>query len=936
MIMLKSFRLLLVFSILFSYAFAQSGNLALEPDGVRIEDPMVGFDPTQMCFLYTLPQPNALTTNGTTYTLQLGDDFKGGGNPATAAIFSSITYSGSQTDTYVLRGISGCRPPGNPVNSNGVYTFNGLLANCRYNLIYRADFQGPPTDFCQSQLFVVIPPDPTLTAAKCLAANTYFDDERKSCMYSLASAQSTSVCGEPSTGLRLDSAVSPGNICYPCSHFGLSFQGGTGCLSNTPTPTPTRTGTPTLTPTPGGTGTSVPTPQPTSNPNPTAVPTLPPVSCGSGCTSYNGLPTGGAAVADGGKILDSDQVGSTISCGSIIETENQILEEVIPLTGTGIALHYSAARQPGYLASRSVKIPITSANPPSGLQSVRLKLQIGNISQDIPLTNAPNQVYDFSDWTGLNSAGTFVNGSLPLTIAIEYNFPGLKEVYNESVKLSAFDLRTPQFIAGWSLSVHQAYDPVGGTLYKGDGTSYRVTPLNPSRSSNTYLPSNDGSEVYEFDTQNRHIRTIDALTGTTLITIGYDIIGRLSTITDSFQNVLNISRNVTTGVPTEIIAPFGQTTTLAVDTNGYLSRVTNPANESYTLVNSTAGLLGTFTSPRGFSTSLSYDGLGRLSLDLSASGESWQLDRTTSGTKDFEVRRSSTLNRTSRYAVSFPSATQKQRQFTAPDGTTVQAVTTNEKETLNTYPDGSTAYERWVADPRFGVNSPFTDLATVTIPGSPALNLSSSNSVTVNPAWSTSTDTISAIGQLTSIATSNTINSNTGTATYTKSTGTVLSTSPEGRQITQSYDSYGRITSSQTPGLEDVTFGYEARGRLQTVTTGSGAAARIERFDYYANTGYLWKYTDALGRVTTYAYDLAGRVTSVILPDGKIISYSYDQNGNLTSLTPPGKPSHTFSYDASDRATRYAPPLVGGANFPDTTYSYNDDGQITAIRDAIK
>ena len=138
------------------------------------------------------------------------------------------------------------------------------------------------------------------------------------------------------------------------------------------------------------------------------------------------------------------------------------------------------------------------------------------------------------------------------------------------------------------------------------------------------------------------------------------------------------------------------------------------------------------------------------------------------------------------------------------------------------------------------------------------------------------------------------------------------------------------------PGLEDVVFSYEARGRLKTVTTGSGAAARTETFDYYTDTGFLQKYTDTLGRVTTYSYDLAGRVTSVVLPDGKSIAFGYDKNGNLASLTPPGKPSHAFTYDASDRATRYAPPLVGGARFPDTTYSYNDDGQVTTVRDVTK
>lgn len=400
------FALLSISALSFTVASAQSLDLYSFGDGVTIVDPWssTGFRACNISQgIYT---PNITPVTNATYSI----GFTHPEDPATssALLFFQSTYEVPPVNGgYELRGSLGCLPPGtNPTVNTGErqYTFSGLLSNCRYEVLFNTqasvnEVTGQPILPCSAVAAVVIPRDATLTQAKCNGAGAYFDDQRKSCMYSLATSDSPSVCGEPSTGLRLDSSVTPGNICYPCSRFGLSFAPGTGCVSSTPTPTPTGTptGTPTLTPTSGGSGTAVPTPQPTSNP--TAVPTIPPVSCGSGCTSYSGLPAGGAVPADGARILDSDQMGSSITCGSIIETENQILEEIIPLTGTGIALHYSAARQPGYVASRSVRIPITSASPPSGLQSVRLKLQIGNLSQDIPLSNTPNQVYNFSDWS---------------------------------------------------------------------------------------------------------------------------------------------------------------------------------------------------------------------------------------------------------------------------------------------------------------------------------------------------------------------------------------------------------------------------------------------------------------------------------------------------------------------------------------------------------
>jgi YD repeat-containing protein len=53
--------------------------------------------------------------------------------------------------------------------------------------------------------------------------------------------------------------------------------------------------------------------------------------------------------------------------------------------------------------------------------------------------------------------------------------------------------------------------------------------------------------------------------------------------------------------------------------------------------------------------------------------------------------------------------------------------------------------------------------------------------------------------------------------------------------------------------------------------------------------GYLASLADDLGTLGSYEYDLPGRVTRQVLPDGREILYSYDANGNVTSITPPGR-----------------------------------------------
>jgi RHS repeat-associated protein len=79
-----------------------------------------------------------------------------------------------------------------------------------------------------------------------------------------------------------------------------------------------------------------------------------------------------------------------------------------------------------------------------------------------------------------------------------------------------------------------------------------------------------------------------------------------------------------------------------------------------------------------------------------------------------------------------------------------------------------------------------------------------------------------------------------------------------------------------------------------------------------------------------FEYDLAGRVTTQILPDGHAIHYSYDANGNVTSLVPPGQPAHLFDYTPLNQEENYAPPDVGDDD-PATRYAYNLDRQLTRI-----
>ena len=130
----------------------------------------------------------------------------------------------------------------------------------------------------------------------------------------------------------------------------------------------------------------------------------------------------------------------------------------------------------------------------------------------------------------------------------------------------------------------------------------------------------------------------------------------------------------------------------------------------------------------------------------------------------------------------------------------------------------------------------------------------------------------------------------------------------------------------QIPGLNALFIDYDIRGRLKTVTSGTGIDERQTVYNYGLDDGFLGDITDSLSQQTGFGNDLVGRITSQILPDLREIGFSYDANGNLETLTPPGRPAHAFTYTDIDLEVDYIPPTV--TNGGNTTHGYDVDRQL--------
>jgi YD repeat-containing protein len=458
-----------------------------------------------------------------------------------------------------------------------------------------------------------------------------------------------------------------------------------------------------------------------------------------------------------------------------------------------------------------------------------------------------------------------------------------------------------------------------GSLYIADSYNLRIrhvaSPLPATGITDIPIPSEDGSELYVFNSDGRHLKTLDILTGALRFQFGYDGDGYLVSITDGDGNVTTIERAGAT--PTAIVAPGGQRTALGVNGDGWLSSVANPASETHTMGYSTEGLLQQFIDPRANVHSFTYDVLGRLIKDEDSVGGSITLART-EDSSSYTVTTTSALGHNNAYRVEELSTGALRRTVTQPSGArTVTMINTDGSQEI-TYADGTIVTTLYTPDPRWGMLAPLASSVTKT-PSGLTRTLTTQRSVTL----SDPTDLLS----MTRMTETITDNGSVSTLVYDALARLFTLTTAVGRSGTWKIDAQGRVTQAQIATLAPVSYAYNSRGLLSTITAGSGAASRATSLVY--NGAYnLTGISDASGRTTNFAYEPAGRPITETLPDSSVIGYAYDGNGNLTGLTPPGRPQHRFAYTAIDQIAQYTPPDVNPGS-DQTQYGYNADRRFT-------
>ncbi len=139
----------------------------------------------------------------------------------------------------------------------------------------------------------------------------------------------------------------------------------------------------------------------------------------------NGCPGGGSS-SDPCKDKNGNPQAncSNTASGSLIECENQILGEQIPLVGTSLALHYRSNRTPGRKSLYTATIPLSGDTVPASLKRIDLVVDFAGrrFKQSFPAQ--ANQSTTFA-WDGLDAYQRPLVGAQPITVKVIYVYDGV-------------------------------------------------------------------------------------------------------------------------------------------------------------------------------------------------------------------------------------------------------------------------------------------------------------------------------------------------------------------------------------------------------------------------------------------------------------------------------------------------------------------------------
>jgi len=371
----------------------------------------------------------------------------------------------------------------------------------------------------------------------------------------------------------------------------------------------------------------------------------------------------------------------------------------------------------------------------------------------------------------------------------------------------------------------------------------------------------------------------------------YDATFNLTTITNALGQVTTIVTRDAAGRPTKIRDANNVDTVLTYDSNGWLKTSTRAFGTALAALTQYdydfTGNLTKVTLPNGVFVSYSYDNAHRLTgvKDVQNNTITYTLDNAGNITKEdikdssavLKYTHSQVFDELSRIIHSVGAATVPQTDTSAYD----------KNSNIKTYTDPKTNATGYAYD---GLQRLVTTTDALTGVETNGYNTNNDLTSLKDQRNNTTTYTYNAFGDVTSET-----SPDRGLTSYVLDKAGNVTQKTDARSIVTNYtyDAINRLKTvvypSQTALNATLTYdsatgcGAAPKGQLCSVTDGAGSIAY-----QYDVLGRMTQESDTRGSVvltTQYGYDLAGTLTSLILPSTRTVGYTLNTNGFVNGVT---------------------------------------------------
>ncbi|MBG0831872.1 hypothetical protein HS041_29615 [Planomonospora sp. ID67723] len=372
----------------------------------------------------------------------------------------------------------------------------------------------------------------------------------------------------------------------------------------------------------------------------------------------------------------------------------------------------------------------------------------------------------------------------------------------------------------------------------------------------------DNTTAFVYNADGHRTKLTDAAAHTTTTT--FNLAGELVSVTDAAGN-RTTSTYTDAALPATITDAAGNVTTYTYDKRGNRTGVTDALQRTTTYTYDAANRLTAITLPSGARTSTAYDAAGRPTSSTDARG------KTTTYTYDAAGRLAASTDPNKRTTTRAYDRDGLLTAVTGPDGKTTRSDYNADGQLLAvTDADGATT--RYSYDPVSGKKT------SRTLPG----------------------------GAITRYS-------------YDAAGRDQITTQSDGSTITRTYTPRGQLKhiDYSDPATADVTFTYDALGRMTTMTDGTGTTRHT-----YDALGRRITSVNGAGAEVGYHYNALGQLEALTYPGGKTVIYTYDAAGQMSAATDWQQRTTRFAWTADgQQRTRTTPNDVA------TTTDYNQVGQ---------